>query len=128
MQRGVYRVSYPVRAGATTIGLVRFGMRRCLLYQCHFITITVTPEALKSYGPFARKYLDYLASREDKDGTVTYGIGDWVYYKTQTPTDYTTTCYYYLDHLYMARFANLLGKDGTKYAKKAEELKLLILQ
>ena len=26
----------------------------------------------------------------------------------------------------MARFANLLGKDGTKYAKKAEELKLLI--
>ena len=82
--------------------------------------------SIEKLWPVCQKYLDYLASREDKDGTVTYGIGDWVYYKTQTPTDYTTTCYYYLDHLYMARFANLLGKNGTKYAKKAEELKLLI--
>ena len=52
--RAAFRVSFPVRVGDTTIGSVRFGMRRCLLYQCHFITIMVTPEALKSYGPFAR--------------------------------------------------------------------------
>lgn len=72
------------------------------------------------------RYLDYLKSREDSNHTVTYGIGDWVYYKTQTPTDYTTTCYYYLDNLYMARFAQLLGKDGSKYAEKAAYLKTFI--
>ena len=72
------------------------------------------------------KYLTYLAGRENEEGTVTYGIGDWVFYKTQTPTDYTTTCYYYLDNLYMAQFAALLGKDGSCYTQKAEELKTLI--
>ena len=63
---------------------------------------------------------------QEAEGTVTYGIGDWVFHKTQTPTEFTTTCYYYLDNLYMAKFAELIGKDGSSYAKKAEELKLLI--
>lgn len=72
------------------------------------------------------RYLEYLAAREDNDGTVTYGIGDWVPYKTQTPTEYTTSCYYYLDNLYMSKFADILGRDGSKYKKKAEELKSLI--
>lgn len=81
---------------------------------------------IQKIWPTCQKYLAYLGSREDRNGTVTYGIGDWVFYKTQTPTDYTTTCYYYMDNMYMAEFAKLLGKDGTKYARKAEKLKSLI--
>ncbi len=73
-----------------------------------------------------RRYLGYLSTREDGDGCVTYGIGDWVPYHTKTPTEYTTSCYYYLDHLYMARFSELLGYDGTIYKAKAEYLKTLI--
>lgn len=82
--------------------------------------------SIEKMWPVCSKYLTYLAGRENEEGTVTYGIGDWVFYKTQTPTDYTTTCYYYLDNLYMAQFAALLGKDGSCYAQKAEELKTLI--
>ena len=85
-------------------------------------------KSIEKIWPVCVKYLDYLAGREDTEGTVTYGIGDWVFYKTQTPTAFTTTCYYYLDHLYMAKFAELIGKDGNRYAKKAEELKALINQ
>ena len=55
------------------------------------------------------RYLDFLAAREDPDGSVTYGIGDWLSYRAQTPTDYTSTCYYYYDQVLMARFAELLG-------------------
>ena len=84
--------------------------------------------SIEKIWPVCVKYLDYLAGREDTEETVTYGIGDWVFYKTQTPTALTTTCYYYLDHLYMAKFAELIGKDGNRYAKKAEELKALINQ
>lgn len=73
-----------------------------------------------------QKYLAYLAAREDKDGCVTYGIGDWVPYKTQTPTEYTTSCYYYLDNLYMSKFADILGRDGSAYKEKADRLKQLI--
>ncbi len=72
------------------------------------------------------RYLAYLATREDTDGCVTYGIGDWVPYKTQTPTDYTTSCYYYLDNLYMAKFSEILGYDGSIYKAKAKKLKGLI--
>lgn len=76
--------------------------------------------------PVCERYLEYLATREEADGGVTYGIGDWVFYRTQTPTDYTSTCFYYYDNVLMARFAELLGRDGERYARKAEQLRELI--
>ncbi len=79
----------------------------------------------KMWGACER-YLDYLATREEADGGVTYGIGDWVFIKTQTPTDYTSTCFYYYDNVLMARFAQLLGRDGSRYVRKAEQLRDLI--
>ena len=74
----------------------------------------------------AERYLEYLAARENGDGTVTYGLGDWCFYKTQTPSDFTTTCFYYYDQKLMARFAALTGRDGTKYEAKAAALRELI--
>lgn len=81
---------------------------------------------IEKMWPVCVRYLDYLATREEADGGVTYGIGDWVFYHTQTPTDYTSTCYYYYDNVLMARFAELLGCDGERYARKAEQLRELI--
>lgn len=72
------------------------------------------------------RYLQYLKNREDANGTVTYGIGDWVFYNTQTPTDYTTTCFYYLDNKIMAHFAEITRNDPSPYRQKAENLKKLI--
>lgn len=96
----------------------------------------IIPDALERYYGDTRaifkiyntckKYLNYLKNREDENGTVTYGIGDWVYYNTQTPTDYTTTCFYYLDNVLMAHFAETTGNDSEPYKKKAENLKTLI--
>lgn len=96
----------------------------------------IIPDALERYYGDKRtieklystceKYLDYLRSREDKDGTVTYGIGDWVYYKTQTPTEFTTTCFYYHDNVLMAHFADVTGNDRNPYVQKAMALRELI--
>lgn len=72
------------------------------------------------------RYLDYLGRRLDPDGTVTYGIGDWVYYDTPTPTDYSTSLFYYWQNVLMTRFAGILGRDAKKYQEKAEFLKDLI--
>lgn len=72
------------------------------------------------------RYLQYLKNREDANGTVTYGIGDWVFYKAQTPTDYTTTCFYYYDNKLMAHFAEVTGNDPTPYLNKAQSLKEFI--
>jgi hypothetical protein len=98
----------------------------------------IIPDALERYYGDTRaihtvyntceNYLNYLRNREDNDGTVTYGIGDWVYYHTQTPTDYTTTCFYYWDHVLMTRFAEITAHSSAPYKKKAESLKALIHQ
>ena len=77
--------------------------------------------------PTMLRYLEYLKSKE-KDGLITFGLGDWVPWKATTNTDYTSTGYYYLDNVLMARFASLLGKDATPFQKKAEELKQRINQ
>ncbi len=74
--------------------------------------------------PTCVRYMEYLKTRENADGVVTYGnLGDWVFFKTTTPTDYTTSLFYYIDNEYMARFASLIGKDGAEYAAKAAFLK-----
>lgn len=72
--------------------------------------------------PVFEKYLAYLEPKE-KDGLQVNGIGDWLPYKAQTPTDFTSTAYYYLDYVCMARFASLLGKDATPYEQKAARIK-----
>lgn len=82
--------------------------------------------AIEKIYATAERYLQYLAGRENEEGTVTYGLGDWCYYKTITPSEYVVTCYYYRDYILMARFAELLGKDATKYQQKAEYLRELI--
>ena len=83
---------------------------------------------IEKMWPACVKYLNYLKGRENADKTVTYGIGDWVPYRTITPTDYTTTCFYYFDNKTMAEFAHILGKDATVYEQKAEYLKQLIMK
>lgn len=71
------------------------------------------------------RYLQYLETRE-KDGKLTYGIGDWVFYKAKTDIHFTSTAFYWLDNVLMAKFADLTGHDGTKYRAKADNLKELI--
>jgi len=98
----------------------------------------IVPDALYHYYndqraiariyPTLVKYLNYLKNREDRTGLVTYGIGDWLPYKTKTPTTFTTSCYYYLDYSLMASFAQLLGKDATAYIQKAKRIKATINQ
>lgn len=71
------------------------------------------------------KYLSFLKLKES-DGYLKYGLGDWVAYKTKTPSEFTSSCFYYYDNLLMARFASLLGKDARPYIDKAEQLKQII--
>jgi alpha-L-rhamnosidase len=83
---------------------------------------TGSPRGISQAYPICTQYLKYLKAREDADGTVTYGIGDWVPWKTQTPTDYTTTCFYYNDLKLYAKFSDVLGflPDSALAAKTAK--------
>ena len=86
-----------------------------------------TTRSIEKLYPTMERYLDYLKTKE-RDGYLTYGLSDWVYWKATTNNEYTSTAYYYLDNCLMARFASLLGKDPKPYEEKAETLKALINQ
>ncbi len=87
-----------------------------------------TDKYIKKIIPACERYLSFLKTRETAEGTINYGLGDWVFYKTQTPNEYTSTCYYYLQNLYLSQFKEITGQDNHKYAEKANTLKQLINQ
>lgn len=81
---------------------------------------------IEKMWPVCEKYLSYLRTREDEEGLVTFGIGDWLPYKTQTPTEYTSSLFYYYDYKLMATFADILGKDAEVYIAKTDTLQKII--
>lgn len=83
--------------------------------------------AIEALYPTLRRYLEYLKTRE-KDGILTYGLGDWVYYKAKTDASFTSTVFYWLDNALMARFSEQLGHDPAPYRRKAEELRRTIVE
>lgn len=78
---------------------------------------------IEQLWPVWERYLSYLKTRETEDGVVVYGIGDWVWHKVPTPTEYTSPIYYYYDYITVARFAELTGRDAAPYLEKAEQIK-----
>jgi alpha-L-rhamnosidase len=74
--------------------------------------------------PAMAKYVDYMGSRA-KNYIASHGLGDWIPVETKTPTEVTSTGYYYLDVQILARAAEALGKteDAKKYAALAEKIR-----
>ena len=74
--------------------------------------------------PAMCRYVDYVKSRA-KDGLAVHGLSDWTPVKTKTPTEVTSTGYYYLDAQIVARTAERLGKveDAKKYASLAASVR-----
>ena len=85
-------------------------------------------ESVRNIYATAQKYLNYLETEENEKGLLSSGLGDWLYYKAETSTDFMVTAYYYWDNILMARMAHILEKnaDEAKYLKKAEDLKQII--
>jgi alpha-L-rhamnosidase len=71
-----------------------------------------------------KRYVDYLTSKAN-GGIVNIGLNDWAPFKTATPTDITSTAYYYRDTQIVALTASLLGNDADarKYADLAASIK-----
>ncbi len=78
--------------------------------------------AIERIYPICERYLKFLQSQE-KNGIIDHGLGDWVFYKTNTPNTFTSTAFYYELNRIMASFSKLLDKDPTKFEAKASEIK-----
>ncbi len=69
--------------------------------------------AIEKVWPMCEKYLAYLKTREDPDGLVSYGIGDWLTWDAKTPTEYTSALFYYYDYRIMKEFSFILNKESS---------------
>ncbi len=78
---------------------------------------------IEKVWPVCVKYLSYLRTREDKDGLVSYGIGDWLSYEANTPTEYTSALLYYYDCKLMKEFSFLLNEESSTWIAKEGALR-----
>ena len=69
-------------------------------------------------------YMEFMESMSDKN-EVCFGLGDWCppAGAKVCPTVITDTAYFYIDNKVMARCAELLGRDGLAYQKRAVDIK-----
>lgn len=71
-----------------------------------------------------KRYVDHI-DEIWPSGITDWGLGDWVPVKSKTPKEFTSTVYYYVDAVILAKTAKLLNKesDYQKYSMIAEKIK-----
>ncbi len=77
---------------------------------------------IEKVWPTCQKYLAYMKTREEADGLVSYGIGDWLPYDTKTPTEYTSALFYCLDWKLMKEFSFIMNENSSVPIANQERL------
>ena len=118
-------VSFPTaRAGGTMTGSARCGtLRHFIIPYTRYTTITATCVPSRRCGPSVERYLEYLAdARGGRRRLVTYGIGDWVFYRdadSDRPTPRPASITY--DNVLMSPFRRTdWAATASVHARKAE--------
>ncbi len=71
-----------------------------------------------------KRYVDYVDVKSPNH-IANFGLNDWAPFKAETPTDITSTGYFYRDTLIAARIAHILGRnaDEKRYAQLAADIR-----
>lgn len=71
-----------------------------------------------------KRYVDYI-NRNYPTGLTTWGLGDWIPVKSQSPVELTSTAYYYADVKILEEAARLFGKkeDYDFYTSLSQKIK-----
>ncbi|MCE5205275.1 MAG: glycoside hydrolase family 78 protein [Porphyromonadaceae bacterium] len=74
-----------------------------------------------------KRYVDYI-DEQYPTGITDWGLGDWVPVKSVTPKEYTSSTYFYIDALILAKTARLFGRttDFEHYYTLSEKIKAAI--
>ncbi|HKO80147.1 MAG TPA: family 78 glycoside hydrolase catalytic domain, partial [Chitinophagaceae bacterium] len=71
-----------------------------------------------------KKYVEHI-TEISPSGLTTWGLGDWIPVKSQTPVEFTSSVYYFVDATILSKAAKLFGKnaDHEKYSKLANTIR-----
>jgi len=97
-----------------------------ILIPWHVYLFTGDDTAIRANYDAMKKYLDFCASQA-ADHILSFGLGDWCHSDSarMAATAITSTGYYYIDTLTLARFARILGheEDCLRFERLASEIK-----
>lgn len=68
-----------------------------------------------------KRYVDHIATLFP-DGICTWGLGDWIPVKSQTPVPFTSTAFYYTDAKILADISKILQRKGDNYDSLATHI------
>ncbi|MDJ1485421.1 family 78 glycoside hydrolase catalytic domain [Cytophagaceae bacterium YF14B1] len=73
------------------------------------------PRLLNGCYDNIKRYVNHI-EQMSPSGLTSWGLGDWVPVKSQSPVELTSSIYYYVDASILAKAANILGKsDDARY-------------
>ncbi|BDI32471.1 hydrolase [Capsulimonas corticalis] len=80
---------------------------------------------LARHYDYIARYVDYVAGRLEDDVVPFDSLGDWLPWKTKTPSQLSSTVYIYHDARILSDAAKLLGRDADarKYGALADRIK-----
>lgn len=95
-----------------------------ILIPYYVYKLTGDISLIENYWDNMALYMEFMESMSEND-EVCFGLGDWCYPTGAEPCPIviTDTAYFYIDNKVMAEFAELLGKDGSSYSVRAEQIK-----
>lgn len=101
----------------------------CVLIPWYVYVYTGDKRILAENYEQMKLYLDFLGTRA-RNCIVSYGLGDWMFPKTGTPSEITGTGYYFANARILSKTATIVGKpaDAERYAALAEKIRAAYLE
>ncbi len=97
-----------------------------ILIPWYVYLYTGDKSAIETHYDAMKKYVDYCSSMADEH-IVSFGLGDWCHVDGKRIVDpaLTSTAYYYIDVITLAKFAELSGRSGDqkRYSALAKKIK-----
>ena len=114
----------PVPGMGSFFDIIPWGSSGILGVKWHYLFYGDKQVIADNYE-MGKKYLEHLKTKQNAEGFLTYGLGDWGNPDNQLARENVETAFLYADAITLAEFAEILGEkeDEVQLRQFAEEIK-----
>lgn len=114
----------PVPGMGSFFDIIPWGSSGILGVKWHYLFYGDKQVIADNYE-MGKKYLEHLKTKQNEEGFLNYGLGDWGNPDNQLARENVETAFLYADAVTLAEFAKILGKteEETEFLKFAETVK-----
>ena len=114
----------PVPGMGSFFDIIPWGSSGILGVKWHYLFYGDKQVIADNYD-MGKKYLEHLKTKQNEEGFLNYGLGDWGNPDNQLARENVETAFLYADAVTLAEFAAILGEkeDEVQFRQFAEEVK-----